>query len=37
VGPQGPGDKIMEIPDDTLVPAGAVVTSEKDVRALQGG
>ena len=36
VGPQGPDDKILEIPDDTLVPAGAVVTSEKDVRALQG-
>ena len=32
----GPADKgpALKIPDDTLVPAGAVVTSEKDVRAL---
>jgi hypothetical protein len=31
------GKKItLEIPDGTLVPAGAVVTSEKDVRALEG-
>ena len=36
VGPEGPADKIMEIPDGTLVPAGAVVTTEKDVRALKG-
>jgi hypothetical protein len=35
VGPEGPADKIMEIPDDTLVPAGAVITTEKDVRALE--
>ena len=35
VGPEGPADEIMEIPDDTLVPAGAVITTEKDVRALQ--
>ena len=35
VGPEGPADKIMEIPDDTLVPAGTVVTTEKDVRALK--
>ena len=37
VGPEGPADKIMEIPDDTLVPAGAVVTTEEDVRALKEG
>ncbi len=35
VGPEGPADKIMEIPDGTLVPAGTVVTTEKDVRALE--
>ena len=36
VGPEAPGDKIaLEIPDDTIIPAGAVVTSEKDVRALK--
>ena len=35
VGPKGPADEIMEIPDDTLVPAGAVVTTEEDVEALQ--
>ncbi len=35
VGPEGPADKIMEIPDDTLVPAGAVITTEKDVQALE--
>lgn len=35
VGPEGPADEIMEIPDDTLVPAGAVITTEDDVRALQ--
>jgi carbonic anhydrase/acetyltransferase-like protein (isoleucine patch superfamily) len=35
VGPEGPADKIMEIPDDTLIPAGAVITTEKDVRALE--
>jgi carbon dioxide concentrating mechanism protein CcmM len=36
VGPDAPGDKIaLEIPDDTIIPAGAVVTSEKDVRALK--
>jgi carbonic anhydrase/acetyltransferase-like protein (isoleucine patch superfamily) len=35
VGPEGPADKIMEIPDDTLVPAGAVITTEKDVQALK--
>ena len=35
VGPEGRGGEIaLEIPDDTLVPAGAVVTSEEDVRAL---
>jgi carbonic anhydrase/acetyltransferase-like protein (isoleucine patch superfamily) len=27
----------LEIPDGTLVPAGAVETSEKDVRALKKG
>ena len=37
VGPEGPADKIMEIPDGTLVPAGAVVTTEEDVRALKEG
>jgi carbonic anhydrase/acetyltransferase-like protein (isoleucine patch superfamily) len=36
VGPEVPGGKIaLEIPDGTLVPAGAVVTSKKDVRALE--
>lgn len=35
VGPEGPADKIMEIPDGTLIPADAVITTEKDVRALQ--
>ncbi len=35
VGPEGPADKIMEIPDGTLVPAGAVITTEKDVQALK--
>jgi carbon dioxide concentrating mechanism protein CcmM len=34
-GPAGEGS-LLEIPDDTLVPAGAVVTSEKDVRDLEG-
>jgi carbon dioxide concentrating mechanism protein CcmM len=34
-GPAGEGS-LLEIPDGTLVPAGAVVTSEKDVRALKG-
>jgi carbonic anhydrase/acetyltransferase-like protein (isoleucine patch superfamily) len=35
-GPVGSDKKItLEIPDGTLVPAGAVVTSEKDVRALE--
>jgi carbon dioxide concentrating mechanism protein CcmM len=37
VGPEGPADRIMEIPDDTLVPAGAVITTEEDVRALKEG
>jgi carbon dioxide concentrating mechanism protein CcmM len=37
VGPEGPADEIMEIPDDTLVPAGAVITTEEDVRALEEG
>ena len=32
-GPAG-GGSLLEIPDDTIVPAGAVLTSEKDVRAL---
>jgi carbonic anhydrase/acetyltransferase-like protein (isoleucine patch superfamily) len=31
------GDSLLEIPDGALVPAGAVVTSEKDVRALKEG
>jgi carbon dioxide concentrating mechanism protein CcmM len=33
----GPADKdfTLEIPDDTIIPGGAVVTSEKDVEALQ--
>jgi carbon dioxide concentrating mechanism protein CcmM len=35
-GPAGEGS-LLEIPDGTLVPAGAVVTSEKDVRALKEG
>ena len=35
VGPKGTADDILEIPDDTLIPAGAVVTSEEDVRALE--
>ena len=35
VGPEGPADKIMEIPDGTLIPAGTVVTTEEDVRALE--
>jgi carbonic anhydrase/acetyltransferase-like protein (isoleucine patch superfamily) len=35
VGPEGSADKIMEIPDDTLIPAGAVITTEKDVQALK--
>ena len=36
VGPEGrDGEITLEIPDDTLVPAGAVVTSEEDVRALE--
>jgi carbon dioxide concentrating mechanism protein CcmM len=36
VGPDAPGGKIaLEIPDGTLIPADAVVTSEKDVRALE--
>ena len=34
-GPAGEGS-LLEIPDGTLVPADAVVTSEKDVRALEG-
>jgi len=35
----GPADNgsLLEIPDGTLVPADAVVTSEKDVRALKEG
>jgi carbon dioxide concentrating mechanism protein CcmM len=38
VGPEAPGDRIThEIPDGTLIPAGAVVTSEDDVRALKEG
>ena len=38
VGPEAPGEKIpLEIPDGTLIPAGAVVTSEDDVRALKEG
>jgi len=37
-GPVGSDEKItLKIPDGTLVSAGAVVTSEKDVRALQEG
>jgi carbon dioxide concentrating mechanism protein CcmM len=36
VGPDAPGNKIaLEIPDGTLIPADAVVTSKKDVRALE--
>ena len=35
-GPAGEGS-LLEIPDGTLVPADAVVTSEKDVRALEEG
>jgi carbon dioxide concentrating mechanism protein CcmM len=35
-GPAGEGS-LLEIPDGTLVPAGAVVISEKNLRALQGG
>ncbi len=36
VGPEAPGEKItLEIPDGTLIPAGAVVTSEEDVQALK--
>jgi len=35
-GPAGEGPA-LEIPDGTLVPAGAVVTTEKDVRALKEG
>ena len=35
VGPKGTADDILEIPDDTLIPAGAVVTSEEDVQALE--
>jgi len=34
VGPDGE-EPTLEIPDDTLIPAGAVVTSEKDVRTLE--
>ena len=37
VGPEGPADRIMEIPDGTLIPAGAVITTEEDVRALKEG
>jgi carbonic anhydrase/acetyltransferase-like protein (isoleucine patch superfamily) len=38
VGPEGSdGEITLEIPDDTLIPAGAVVTSEDDVRALKEG
>ena len=37
-GPVGSDKKItLKIPDGTLVPAGAVVTSEEDVRALEEG
>ncbi len=37
-GPVGSDKKItLKIPDGTLVPAGAVVTSEEDVRALKEG
>ena len=35
-GPAGKGST-LKIPDDTLVAAGAVVTTEKDVRALEEG
>jgi len=35
-GPTGKGSA-LKIPDDTLVPAGAVVTTEKDVRVLKEG
>ena len=36
VGPEAPGGEIsLEIPDDTFIPASAVVTSEKDVQALR--
>ena len=36
VGPEASGGEIsLEIPDDTLIPASAVVTSEKDVQALR--
>jgi carbon dioxide concentrating mechanism protein CcmM len=35
VGPDGE-EPTLEIPDDTTIPGGAVVTSEKDVRALEG-
>jgi carbonic anhydrase/acetyltransferase-like protein (isoleucine patch superfamily) len=36
VGPEASGGKIaLEIPDGTLIPAGTVVTSEKDVRELK--
>jgi carbonic anhydrase/acetyltransferase-like protein (isoleucine patch superfamily) len=34
-GPGG-GEPLLEIPEGTLIPAGAVVTSEKDVRDLEG-
>jgi carbonic anhydrase/acetyltransferase-like protein (isoleucine patch superfamily) len=36
VGPEGPADKIMEIPDGTVIPVGAVVTTQEDVEKLQG-
>jgi carbon dioxide concentrating mechanism protein CcmM len=36
VGPEAPGGEIaLEIPEGTLIPGGAVVTSEDDVRALK--
>ena len=35
-GPAGEGPA-LKIPDGTLVPADAVITSERDVRALEEG
>jgi carbon dioxide concentrating mechanism protein CcmM len=38
VGPEGPDGEIsLQIPDGTLIPAGTVLTSEKDVEALKEG
>ena len=34
VGTEGPADKIMEIPDGTVIPVGAVITSKKDLEDL---